>query len=606
MDVRFRLVAALVAAAWTLCGCGGGGGGSPPPPAPPPPPPPPTLFSDVTAAAGIQFQHGITEPAFPPGPQVDINDSTFGGVASGDCDNDGDVDLFVTYSDVRPNRLYRNQRVQSGSATFVDTAAASGVAFTRSAALSQNWRHSGPVFVDLDGDGNLDLFLGALYDNEPVKVFKNDGNCVFSDVTAGSGLTNLIADTTFSGGFGDYDLDGDLDLFMSHWGTSDAVYGNRATNSEQLYRNISSGGTIQFENVSVASLVTDITNRTRAWGTVGARCTRFVQAGFQNYDFVFTGTFAHLNNDIWPDLLIVGDFTTSQILLNNGDGTFRDASATDLCAAQQPMGSARGDVDNDGDLDWFTSSIMGEGSQAAQAIGNRFYRNLGVTLAGAGVVDMDDITTTMGVASGGWGWGACFLDIDNDTDLDIFHTNGYYQSPALVANYSIDPSRTFVFNGTSYTEQGATYGLNDTLSGRGVVCADFDNDGDLDIFQTTNRQPNSGLLRENRTAASGRNFLKVDLTGIAPNSEAAGARIYVTINAGGAAQMREVMVGSDNYTSQNPTVQHFGLGAASSVHEVRVVWPWRGGGTVHTADSVMSTVTANQTLSCNQANAPGC
>jgi hypothetical protein len=558
----------------------------------------------VTAAAGIQFQHGITAPAFPPGPQVDVDDSTFGGVASGDCDNDGDVDLFVTYSDVRPNRLYRNQRVQTGSTTFVDSAAASNVAFTRSAALSQNWRHSGPVFVDLDGDGDLDLFLGAIY-GDPVKLYSNDGNCNFTDVSATSGLSNLAADYTFSAGFGDYDLDGDLDIFMSHWGTIDTEYANRATTSEQLYANLfDSTGTIQFQNVSVASNVTSITFQTRSWGGVSARCPSFVQAGFQNYDFVFTGTFAHLNNDIWPDLLIVGDFTTSQILLNNGNGTFRDASVTDLCAAQQPMGSALGDVDNDGDLDWFTSSIMGEGSQAALAIGNRFYRNLGVN--GAGNVDMDDITTTMGVASGGWGWGACFLDIDNDTDLDIFHTNGYYQSAALVANYSIDPSRTFVFNGTSYTEQGATYGLNDTLSGRGVVCADFDNDGDLDIFETTNRQPNSGLLRENRTAASGRNFLKVDLTGIAPNSEAVGARIYLTIGAGGATQMREVLVGSDNYTSQNPTVQHFGLGAAASVQEVRIVWPRRGGGTVQTADTVVSTVTANQTLSCSQANAPNC
>ena len=219
---------------------------------------------------------------------------------------------------------------------------------------------------------------------------------------------------------------------------------------------------------------------------------------------------------------------------------------------------------------------------------------------------MGDITPAMGVASGGWGWGACFLDIDNDTDLDIFHTNGWRVDARFVANYSIDPSRVFIFNGTSYAEQGATYGLNDTRSGRGVVCADFDNDGDLDIFETTNNQTNSGLLRENRTAASGRNYLMVKLSGLAPNTEAVGARIYVTVTAVGAPQMREIMVGSDNYTSQNPTIQHFGLGAASPVQEVRIVWPWRGGGAVQSPDTVLNAVAANQTLNCSQANAPAC
>jgi hypothetical protein len=300
----------------------------------------------------------------------------------------------------------------------------------------------------------------------------------------------------------------------------------------------------------------------------------------------------------------VGDFTTSQILRSNGDGvSFSDASSTPLCQAQQPMGSALADYDNDGDLDWFTSAIrinFLNGNVVPGALGNRFFRN-------DGNFSVADVTDALGVASGGWGWGACMLDIDNDTDLDIYHTNGWYQAATdmgqVVANFPADPSRVFINNGTSFAEQGVAYGLNDTLSGRGVVCADFDNDGDLDIFQTSDRQPNSGLLRENRTAASGRNFLKVSLAGLAPNTEAVGARIYVTITAGGADHMREIMVGSDNYTSQNPALQHFGLGTAAVVQQVRIVWPARNGGASQTPPTVLSAVAANQTLRCGEATA---
>jgi hypothetical protein len=213
---------------------------------------------------------------------------------------------------------------------------------------------------------------------------------------------------------------------------------------------------------------------------------------------------------------------------------------------------------------------------------------------------MTDVTNALGVAPGGWGWGACLLDADNDADLDIFHTNGWYTTVAGV-NFTVDPSRMFVFNGTSFDERSSTYGLNDTLSGRGVVCSDLDNDGDVDILQTSNAA-NSGLLRENRTAANGMNHLKLQLTGVARNTDAAGARIYLRI--GTRTQLREVSVGSDNYTSQNPTVQHFGIGTAAQVDEIRIVWPRGPGGTVQTPDTVLSNVTpVNRTIACTQATA---
>jgi hypothetical protein len=108
-----------------------------------------------------------------------------------------------------------------------------------------------------------------------------------------------------------------------------------------------------------------------------------------------------------------------------------------------------------------------------------------------------------------------------------------------------------------------------------VVCADFDNDGDTDIFELTEAPGNSARLWENRTAAAGRHFLRVKLTGLPPNTEASGARIFARI--GDTEQMREVRIGS-NYISQNPTVQIFGLDASTVIEELRVEWPAKNSG----------------------------
>jgi hypothetical protein len=289
-------------------------------------------------------------------------------------------------------------------------------------------------------------------------------------------------------------------------------------------------------------------------------------------DFTFTPTFARINDDPWPDIAIAADFGTTQLAVNNGDGTFRTFQNAVLRAAQFGMGSALGDIDNDGDLDWFVSSILGPGNEFFTPHGNRLFLNVG---GSAGLVDD---TARLGVADGSFGWGACFLDIDNDADLDIYHTNGYPGS--FISEYDdfdADPSRVFVMNESgTYTEEAEALGLAARTSGRGVVCADFDNDGDTDILELTDAVGNSATLWENRGAAAGRNFLRVRLEGLPPNTQAAGARIFVSV--GGIRQMREITIGS-NYTSQNPTVQIFGLDSAPSVDEILVEWPAIDAGT---------------------------
>jgi hypothetical protein len=557
-------------------------------PAPPP-------FVDVTAASNIAYRVGYTRPSYitrdPKGLLTwQVAHMTIGGAAAGDCDGDGDVDLFITYGNTGgdnggggPNRLYLNQLAEQGNGlTFVDHAAEAGVANTRPGG-ENNDRHGGPAFADMDGDGDLDLFVGGIY-GDPSKIYENQGDCRFTDVTANSpDLEQMVATQTMSAGFGDYDLDGDLDMFLTHWGTLDELYGEPPTRqTDHLWRNESDRSGIRYVNVSDQTGVSELTRSIRIPDFHGQR-----QIG----DFTFTATFARFDGDLWPDLTVAADFGTTQVFINNRDGTFRRLENAVLRDAQFGMGSALGDVDNDGDLDWFVTSILGPGDEKIdlKPWGNRFYSNDG----SPGLL-VDD-AARLGVADGSFGWAACFLDIDNDADLDIYHTNGYPVSFLTPQDaYQTDASRVFVMNDAgTYTEQAEALGLAARTSGRGVVCADFDHDGDVDLFELTEAPGNSARLWENRTAAAGRHFLRVKLEGRPPNTAAAGARIFARI--GKTEQMREIMIGS-NYASQNPTVQIFGLGSSKKVDELRVEWPPRdsGKGPVQAPATIMRRVAASK------------
>jgi len=546
-DIRHLAAFVAIFAVMTACG---GGGYSDAPAQNQTPPPAQKQFVDVTAASGIDYTNatvGIMTPS---------------GAASGDYDNDGDIDLFIVRGDLGPNLLYRN----TGNLVFEEVAAAAGLAYTKSA--TENYRHSGPMFADMDGDGDLDLFLGGL-GNDPSLIFANNGDRTFSDVTAGSGIDTLAARNNISAAFGDYDLDGDLDLFVAHWGTARDY--SSPGDTEHLWRNDTDAIGIKFTSVSesagispsILTLPDDLTMP-------------------EDEDRTFAPTFARINDDLYPDILSVADFNYSQFFINNQDGTFSNATDTDVIIDGNGMGSAVSDYDGDGDLDWFVTSIECHPDTDCDAgslsrIGNRLYRNQD----GA----FEDATGEAGVASGGWGWGACFIDFENDGDLDIYHTNGWSLVDDM-NNFEFDVSRAFVADGTGrFEDRARELGLADTEEGRGIVCADFDNDGDVDIFQLHRSTIVAATLWRNDT--NNNNFLSVKLNGAAPNTEAAGARI--TIDYGGATQMREISIAS-NFVSQNPTVQTFGLGIAAQVDELTIQWP-DGRGTVLTniqADQIIT------------------
>ena len=264
------------------------------------------------------------------------------GVAAADYDADGDVDLYVVGGRTQPNHLYQNQ----GDGTYVEVGA--------SVALDINHWGSGPAFGDVDGDGDLDLFIGA-GDGDPVYLFENRLDAteapsgVFVDATAESGIL-VTSENTVSAAFYDYDADGYLDLFLSHWGADRRL----GEDTETVWRN---NGDFTFTSASIES------------GVAAA----IIKGG---KDWSFTPILSDIDNDGDGDLLMVSDLNHTEVLVNNGDGTFMSTTDTDVIADQAGMGTAVGDYDNDGDMDWFVTSIYTL-DVGGEHFGNRLYRNDG-------------------------------------------------------------------------------------------------------------------------------------------------------------------------------------------------------------------------------------
>jgi len=511
-----------------LCACGGGGGsesgGASPPPPPPPAFVPKTSFTEVTTQSGVRHSWGYASGGGIPDP-VEMA----GGLAAVDFDRDGDIDVYLVGGDTNPNRLYRND----GGGGFTEIAGDVG--------LDAMHLGSGPVFGDLDGDGDLDLFVGSVA-GDPWYLFRNDaGNYV--DVTQTSGIA-MTAENTISASLADYDRDADLDLFLAHWGT------DRRADTETLWQNNGDG---TFTTASIQS-------------GIAAQIIGPTTVGGGNIDFSFASIFSDIDGDGDPDILLSSDFNTSKAFENQGDGTFRDISDRDVIVDRNGMGNAVGDIDNDGDMDWFVTSIFEPSGLSNANIGNRLYRNLG---NGA----FEDVTDAAGVADGGWGWGACMEDFDLDGDLDLFHVNGWKpvdpRGTGTITIYETDQVRYFESQGNgSFIEAATEAGLSDTGQGRGAACFDYDRDGDLDILVTNNDESRSVVFYRN-DYAGGNRYLTIRLNGSGLNTFAIGARVEVS--AGNLSMVREIRAGNQ-YVSQGPAEAHFGLGTAA-IANVTVRWP---------------------------------
>lgn len=541
--------------------CGGSSGGS----STPPPPAPPgggntgaanncttpiineagTLFSQATDDLGLCYS--VAEVI----EQADIHVQG-GGLAMSDVDGDGYVDLYVTHGSFDRGILFLFDGARYSAApgnngiepTFLDNAG---------------------YFIDVDNDG-WDDFISIQYQENMVEIFRNDGTGQFAEATQSTNI--YLTKPTYSVAAADYDLDGDLDLFFAHWGT----FWRDTELREYLWRNDGNGG------------YTDVSSIVEIKPSLRPPPFDDVLA-----EHSFTPIFTDINSDGFPDLLLAGDFESSQVLINNSGNSFTDVT-TDVISDENGMGATIADYDRDGDMDWFVSSIYYTGKEkeyAGGTSGNRLYRN-----DGGG--QFSDVTDAAGVRDGDWGWGSCFADFDNDGYQDIFHTNGMRDAASRENNeddplfsFFSDPSKLFMARpDLTFVEEADSAGINHSEQGRGVICTDYDGDGRVDIFIANNGR--SPTVYRNRLTSS-RHYLQIDLEGPPNNPRGVGAR--VTIQSASGTQTQDVVLGT-NYLSQPPATLHFGLGDDTVVSSVVVDWP---GQTV--PDTRLENVAVDQRLS---------
>lgn len=293
--------------------------------------------------------------------------------------------------------------------------------------------------------------------------------------------------------------------------------------------------------------------------------------------YAFAPTFADMDRDGHTDLVIAGDFGQSRLFWNNGDGTFTNGTAAaGLGIDENGMGSAIGDYDGDGDLDWFVSSIHEAGGACGGVpfcgwgdSGNRLYRNDGGRT-------FSDVTDSAGVRESGWGWGAAFLDYDNDGDLDLTHTNGVdFPVETNGALFINDPTRFWKNEDGVFTDAATQAGVTDDASGKGLLTFDYDNDGDLDMFIVNNSgQP---LLYRN-DGGNESDWLRIKTIGAGSNADGIGAQITILPDETKPDEVlyAEVIAGS-HFLGQSENTVHFGLADFSgTIDLVTIEWPATG------------------------------
>jgi hypothetical protein len=524
-------------------------------------------FTDVTLAAGVTYTQQT--PVLLPGRCPISNDRRFtceparmsGGAAVGDYDGDGLDDLFVTrYRTI--SILFRNL----GDGTFADVTEAAGI-------FKVDWANAAG-WVDIEQDGDLDLFVGTTGGLQNY-LFVNDGTGQFTEEAEFRGLDNTTGEShlNFGVAFGDFNSDGWTDIFTCEWG-SQLVVGSGYPHHSRLFKN--RGGSLPgfFVDKTMAAGV-DL----RTLNPL-SRVTAFSPA------------FTDLDMDGHPDLAVAADFGSDILLWNDGDGTFTDGTAAaGTNTAENGMGSTFADVDMDGDLDWFITSIW-DPEETCEAVGCNWGYSGNRLFINEGNRTFADGTDAAGVRAGWWGWGAGFIDHDNDTDFDLVMTNGvnFPGGGSNLGQFINDPMLFWENDGAgAFTEMATASGITDNQSGKGLLLFDYDNDGDQDIFVTNNGA--SPVLYRND--ASGNAWVRIRFESVGKPYDIWNAKVWVTPVEGGAVQYRETGV-STHFLGQSERTLHFGLGATppETLFRIEVEWPMTKTRTVLDAVDAVNSVLA--------------
>jgi hypothetical protein len=499
-------------------------------------------FTDVTGAAGIQFQHnsGAFGGKFLP--------ETLGsGCAFLDYDRDGWQDILLINGTDWPGhkkhrstlRLYHN----NGNGTFTDVTARAG--------LDVEMYGMGVAVGDYNNDGFPDILITCVGQN---RLFRNTGKGTFVDVTATSGLGKREGFSTSALWF-DYDRDGLLDLFVCNyvkWSPEHDVFcsldgKHKSYCTPEAYRGATcwlfhNRGDGTFEDVTAASGMFDSSSKS---------------LGVSLFDDKYDG---------WPDLLVANDTQPNKLYRNQHNGTFKDAAVEAGLAfssegkARAGMGVDVADFDNSGTAGAVITNFDNEMIGLYRASGKGF----------------EDIAPQSGVgiaSRNSLGFGCAFLDANLDGWLDFAVANGHIDETVRNIRGNVgyaQPPQLFLNSGKGNFRDVATEiggDFDQPKVGRGLAYGDFDRDGDLDLLITTNNGP-AYLYRNDQF--SGNRSIRFRLVGTKSNRDGIGA--LVRVFAGGVTQSRLVKGGS-SYLSQSELPVTFGLEKRDRVERAVIDWP---------------------------------
>jgi enediyne biosynthesis protein E4 len=550
-----------------------------------------SLFSLLPpSATKIDFNNKLTESE-----QFNIIEYLYfnngGGVAAGDINNDGLIDLYFT-SNQNPNKLYLNE----GNLKFEDITKSAGVEG------KGDWK-TGVTMADVNGDGLLDIYVCQVGKYKTLigrnQLFINQGNLTFKDEAREYGLDFQGFSTQAA--FFDYDLDGDLDMYLL----------NHSVHTSRSYGNV----TLRFESDSLAGdrlFRNDEENGRRVFHDVTK------QAGIYSSQIGYGlgVNISDINNDGYPDIYISNDFHENDYLyINNKNGTFSER-LTEFIAhtSRSSMGNDIGDINNDGLADIIVLDMMPDVEKIRKQSGgdddyelsqlklkdgynNQFVRNTLQLNLGGGM--FSEIGQLAGISSTDWSWSPLFCDVDNDGWKDLFITNGIYRRANdldyikfLTGGNKVFPSRdltkytdkdlyekmpvysniNFIFrnNGDlTFSNMSKAWGFDTRSCSNGSAYADLDNDGDLDLIVNNINAP-AYIYENNASSQSGNHFLSVVLNGKNMNTRGIGA--LVTVYSAGQKQVAEQFP-TRGFLSATSDVLHFGLGKAGVIDSILVRWP---------------------------------
>ena len=464
-----------------------------------------------------------------------------GGCIFDDLTGDGRPDVFTsTFDVVHGASLYVNR----GDGTFDDQ--------SKRAGLDEQVYALNVSRADYDNDGRPDLLLlrGAWEKPARMSLLRNKGDGIFEDVTASAGLDTPIA--TESAAWGDYDNDGRLDLFVcgeyrllpDNEPGAPSSYSADARNRSRLYRNKGDG---TFVDVAEP-------------------------AGVQNERYAKGAVWGDYDNDGRLDLFVSNMEGPARLYHNRGDGKFVDV-APDLGVVGPPHGFTCmfWDYDDDGLLDIFVADYS---SNLAEVVATylglpmysedhpHLYHNLGT-------VGFREVSREAGLARSMPTMSVNAGDIDNDGDLDLYLGTGWMSLSGLV------PDLMYVNVGGRFEDVTESSGTGHLQKGHGVSFADWDDDGDLDLFVVLGGgyPGDRGYNALFQNPGNGHHWLKVRLVGNQTNRSAIGAKLRVDLNGPGGRRSIHRVIGNNGTFGGNSLTESIGLGDATTIDSLVVSWP---------------------------------